>query len=124
MSPLPRITIDGKSFLVIQCHDYQFHEPHQYNVMEKYPEEKPEYNHCNGVDAGTAYHIGRSWDAMRHCEDACPCPQEPCGLVSRHTVVDSCDQHPPKAMKTIRQGHMAKDCPGVRPEGDANPVKP
>ena len=27
-------------------------------------------------------HISRGWPGQTHIEDACPCPQEPCGMVA------------------------------------------
>lgn len=56
-------------------------------------------------------HIGRGWSGTR-TEDECPCEQEACGLVSSRTISEACPQH--AATKTIRQGHAAEDCPGVR----------
>jgi len=90
--------------------------------MKNYPEETREPLWCKGVTPETTRHIGRSW-VSTDLEDECPCPQEPCGLVDRAKVLDSCKQHPPKACKTIRQGHMARNCPGVRPDGGQNPTK-
>ncbi len=54
-------------------------------------------------------HWGRSWDG-HPLEDACPCPKEPCGLVSRPDP--DCEQHAPRFAKTMRRGHKAEDCPG------------
>jgi hypothetical protein len=58
------------------------------------------------------YHIGRSWNG-HYLEDACPCQQAPCGLVA--VVSPGCSQHAPEATKTIRQRHLAEDCPGTSP---------
>ncbi|MFA5053021.1 MAG: hypothetical protein WC565_03115 [Parcubacteria group bacterium] len=59
---------------------------------------------------GDDLHIGRSWS--RHdLEDACPCPQEACGLVAMSRIEPDCPQHAIQAAKTIRQSHDAKDCP-------------
>lgn len=44
-------------------------------------------------------------------EDACPCPQEPCGLVA--TPDPECVQHGPRFSKTIRQAHHSDECPGA-----------
>ena len=33
----------------------------------------------------TGYHVGRSW-TTHELEDACPCPQAPCGLVLFDTI--------------------------------------
>lgn len=53
-------------------------------------------------------HFGRSWEG-HPLEDECPCPQEPCGLVSE--PVEECEQHPMIRSKTMRQGHSADMCP-------------
>jgi len=45
--------------------------------------------------------------------DDCPCPQEPCGLVAGDRVDPACTEHPPGAVKTMRQSHSAADCPGA-----------
>ncbi|MGW1998409.1 hypothetical protein [Embleya sp. NPDC001921] len=57
------------------------------------------------------FHRGRSW-VGHHVEDACPCPQEPCGLVAGDRIDPTCTEHPAAALKSIRQGHEAPDCPG------------
>lgn len=57
-------------------------------------------------------HIGRTFSGHR-IEDACPCPQEPCGLVAQDRVVEGCTQHNVRYAKTIRQGHLANLCPSV-----------
>jgi uncharacterized small protein (DUF1192 family) len=57
-----------------------------------------------------SHHIGRSWDS-HPLEDACPCPQEPCGLVDREKADPTCTQHAAGRCKTMRQGHRAGDCP-------------
>lgn len=59
-----------------------------------------------------ATHYGRSWKG-HHIEDACPCSQELCGLVSDETRHSDCEQH--TIAKTIRQTHLASDCPGEPP---------
>ncbi|WP_043709852.1 hypothetical protein [Leifsonia aquatica] len=56
----------------------------------------------------SAWHYGRSFEG-HWMEDDCPCPQEPCGLVSK--PVEECDQHPLGRFKTIRQSHPAERCP-------------
>lgn len=99
------------------CDNAKHHDMHIFNTMAAYPEEKPDWVFCRGVTAETTSHIGRSFGSMRHLEDGCPCPKEPCGLVDRAKVVAECQQHPVGRMKTIRQSHEAKDCPGNR-EGD------
>jgi len=61
-----------------------------------------------------AFHSGRSWTG-HHLEDACPCPKEPCGLVNLGHADPDCPQHPIWRGKTIRQSHLAVDCPGAPP---------
>lgn len=63
------------------------------------------------------HHVGRSWTA-HPLEDACPCPQEPCGLVALSKVDPECQQHAGAAAKTFRQSHRAEDCP-AKPPGEA-----
>ncbi|MEY9873337.1 hypothetical protein ABH931_002819 [Streptacidiphilus sp. MAP12-33] len=60
-------------------------------------------------------HIGRCWGDTE-IEDACPCPQEACGLVDPVRADPECDQHGPGTHKTMRQGHRSDQCPGPRPE--------
>lgn len=63
------------------------------------------------MDGGViAYHVGRSWSG-HEIEDACPCPQVPCGLVDVQEAVDECGHHPALRCKSMRQGHPAEDCP-------------
>lgn len=57
------------------------------------------------------YHIGRSWSGTR-LEDDCPCEKATCGLVA--SIDDSCSQHSPFAIKTIRQIHAEDDCSGEK----------
>lgn len=57
-------------------------------------------------------HVGRSFGTDHHLEDTCPCPQEPCGLVSTDRIRPDCPQHAPQFGKSLRQGHDAADCPG------------
>lgn len=60
------------------------------------------------------HHIGRAF--VGHAiEDACPCPQEACGLVGMEKVDPSCPQHVFTAAKTLRQGHAHRDCPALSP---------
>lgn len=54
-------------------------------------------------------HIGRSFGDLHPIEDECPCPQEPCGLVSKDKIDPSCTQH--VGTKTIRQAHLESECP-------------
>lgn len=56
-------------------------------------------------------HVGRAWSGT-DIEDACPCPQEPCGLVRMGTADPSCEQHQP--IQTVRQVHAGSKCPGER----------
>lgn len=55
-------------------------------------------------------HFGRSWSGSS-LEDLCPCPQQPCGLV---TGADAerldCPQHAQKYAQTMRQSHLASEC--------------
>lgn len=119
----PKVVVDGTEYQIVVCPDFGLHESHQWNWYAKYPEAGEKWLYCPGVSAETTPHIGRSWSDGRHLEDACPCPQEPCGLVDRMKVVAECDQHPPQAAQTMRQRHEAKDCPGFRPDGRFNPNK-
>lgn len=57
-------------------------------------------------------HIGRSF-AGHPLEDACPCPQEKCGLVALENAVLDCPEHGLHRAKTIRQTHLAERCPGA-----------
>lgn len=59
-------------------------------------------------------HMGRSFSGTR-LEDACPCPKAACGLVITTGLMTSdCPEHAFAATKTMRQGHRAEQCPGVR----------
>lgn len=59
-------------------------------------------------------HISRSWPDMgTPLEDACPCPQEPCGHVAWSRIDPECDQHGLSAARTMRSMHAAADCPGA-----------
>lgn len=57
-------------------------------------------------------HIGRSWNGHT-LEDACPCPQEKCGLVAYKNISQECTQHPFTASKTIRQTHTTEMCEAI-----------
>lgn len=59
-------------------------------------------------------HIGRSFDG-HPLEDACPCPQEPCGLIDVSRIDPTCGQHSLAAGKTIRQSHTPERCPVTAP---------
>lgn len=117
LNPNVNLVIHGMGYRVplIQCPNHQLHVEHLWDLTHNYPEEMREWSWCEGVTADTTLHIGRSWDS-HELEDECPCPQEPCGLIDRSKVVGHCNQHPPQAVKTIRQSHVAKDCPGARPD--------
>ena len=58
------------------------------------------------------WHYGRSWVGTR-LEDECPCAKQPCGLV---TLADAgnanCPQHAVAYARTMRQSHLASNCPG------------
>ena len=58
------------------------------------------------------FHVGRSWTGHT-IEDECPCSQEVCGLV-QFDVMSDCPEHGRQASKTMRQGHLAVDCPGKK----------
>lgn len=59
-------------------------------------------------------HISRGWPGDTQFEDACPCPQEPCGMVAWGRVDPACDQH--TGTRVIRSAHLASECPGHRKE--------
>lgn len=59
------------------------------------------------------FHVGRAWTGHQ-MEDECPCPQEPCGLVSLGKVVEDCPQHAFGRFKTMRQGHKDIACPSLK----------
>ena len=59
----------------------------------------------------TVWHEGRSFTG-HHMEDACPCPQEACGLIAHNKAHPDCAQHGFGKAKTIRQGHAEQNCPG------------
>jgi hypothetical protein len=69
----------------------------------------------------TGWHVGRAWSGHA-IEDACPCQQEACGLVSAPNP--ACEQH--NGSHSTRQGHPAAACPGppeTRRETDAEKIK-
>ena len=68
-------------------------------------------------------HISRGWPGQTHIEDACPCPQEPCGMVAYSRISPECDQHPPSRSKTIRDSHPAAICPALMKPGLAADVE-
>jgi hypothetical protein len=57
-------------------------------------------------------HISRSFENTA-LEDACPCPQEPCGFVARNKIDPSCTEHPIMAAKTIRRMHTHEACSAI-----------
>lgn len=65
------------------------------------------------------WHVGRAWVDL-DMEDACPCPQELCGLVDMSKADASCVQHGLIYSRTIRQSHPEDDCPEVRTDGKVN----
>ncbi|WP_042426764.1 hypothetical protein [Streptacidiphilus anmyonensis] len=80
--------------------------------------EEPDDNGAERPHAAPEFpgsHIGRAWGDTE-IEDACPCPQEACGLIDPVRAVPECDQHGPGTAKTMRQGHGADECPGPRPK--------
>lgn len=54
-------------------------------------------------------HVGRAFTG-HDVEDECPCPKEPCQLVNLADAHPDCAQH--TGTKTIRQAHLASQCPG------------
>lgn len=64
------------------------------------------------------FHMGRSWSG-HHMEDECPCPQEPCGLIARDKVVETCPQHYFGRSKTMRSIHRVEDCERITAENKA-----
>lgn len=68
------------------------------------------------------FHMGRSWSG-HWIEDECPCPQEPCGLVSYDKVVESCPQHYYGRAKTMRSIHLSGDCERIVAEQTAAKAK-
>lgn len=56
------------------------------------------------------WHIGRSF-VGHPLEDECPCGKAPCGLVDSEQIHPDCPQHPIGAAKTMRQMHVAANCP-------------
>jgi hypothetical protein len=59
-------------------------------------------------------HIGRAY-AGHAIEDACPCPKTACGLVSLDAQDPDCPEHAFNSAKTMRQGHLHRDCPALSP---------
>jgi hypothetical protein len=59
------------------------------------------------------WHVGRSFSDTR-LEDSCPCPKAACGLVISDRIDGACTEHPWQRGKTMRQGHLPADCPGVK----------
>lgn len=59
-------------------------------------------------------HVGRSWTG-HSIEDDCPCPSQPCGLV---TINPDCPQHSLMAAKTIRQSHTPQKCSAANEGAD------
>jgi hypothetical protein len=57
-------------------------------------------------------HAGRAWTGHT-IEDACTCPQAPCGLVPLDQAAPDCLEHAFTAGKTLRQGHTPARCPGT-----------
>lgn len=57
-------------------------------------------------------HYGRSFGGPGDREAECPCPKQPCGLVSSQDAEQvRCPEHRLGAAKTIRVFHRASDCP-------------
>lgn len=68
-------------------------------------------------DVSTAWHVSRTWEG-HGVEDACPCPQEPCGFVAPDRAVPECRHHPEERVKAMRRGHPSDACPGVRDDAE------
>lgn len=63
---------------------------------------------------GEMDHLGRSFDGPGQLEAECPCPKQPCGLVSREDAERIvCPEHAIASAKTIRSWHAVEDCPGL-----------
>lgn len=58
-------------------------------------------------------HIGRSWNGTK-IEDGCLCGKAPCGLVDDSKLDPDCGEHSWTAGHTIRQGHLAHQCPAIK----------
>ncbi len=56
-------------------------------------------------------HVGRSVGTRRHIEDACICPQEPCGLIAQGRIDPDCEQH--GLGRILRQCHTPAQCAAV-----------
>src|SRR5688500_479234 len=63
------------------------------------------------MPAHESWHISRSFSST-HREDACSCPQEPCGFVARDKVDPTCQDHGLSMGRTIRRSHRPDACPG------------
>jgi|SRR5688500_15859181 len=64
------------------------------------------------MPAHESWHISRSFSST-HREDACSCPQEPCGFVARDKVDPTCQDHGLSMGRTIRRSHRPDACPGA-----------
>jgi hypothetical protein len=60
-------------------------------------------------------HVGRSFQG-HPLEDACPCPQEACGLIAMDKADPDCPEHGFHKAKTLRQAHLAEQCPDAKAE--------
>lgn len=78
-------------------------------------------NNANGTVSWRPdrWHTGRAWNG-HDIEDACPCKQEPCGLIWRHTP--GCNQHDPVFARTTRQAHPESECPGAMEQHSEEPA--
>jgi hypothetical protein len=63
---------------------------------------------------GEVWHIGRGWTGPDSDLFQCPCPKTPCGLTVMGEWDPTCTFH--GWDKSLRQGHVARDCPALRGE--------
>lgn len=66
----------------------------------------------NGNSSGgeEGWHVTRG-TGPSHLEANCPCPKEACGAVDSARAVDACTQHPAARARTMRNIHLASECP-------------
>lgn len=56
------------------------------------------------------FHVSRSFHGPSVLEVECPCEKGPCGYAIQNSAPE-CVHHGFLAGKTIRDGHLAHDCP-------------
>ncbi|WP_328339491.1 hypothetical protein [Micromonospora sp. NBC_00421] len=69
-------------------------------------------DHLGGPPAG--YHITRG-AGPTDLEAGCPCGKAPCGSVDTRRTDPACEQHPADRARTMRQMHLADQCPANNP---------